>query len=40
MTHTCIVAGCSLSANECPRGTMCCDLSQFGLGTLCGAACP
>jgi hypothetical protein len=40
MTHTCIVAGCSLTANECPRGTMCCDLSRFGLGTLCGAACP
>jgi hypothetical protein len=41
MTHTCIVAGCSLTANECPRGTMCCDLSRFGLGTLCAAgACP
>ena len=39
-THTCVVVGCSLSANDCPRGTMCCDLSAFGMGTACAAACP
>lgn len=38
-THTCIVAGCSLATDDCPRGTMCCDFSQYGLGTLCAAAC-
>jgi hypothetical protein len=38
-SHTCIVNGCSLSANECPKGTMCCDFSSFGLGTLCAEAC-
>jgi hypothetical protein len=38
-SHTCIVAGCSLDESECPRGTMCCDFSQYGLGTLCAGAC-
>jgi hypothetical protein len=38
-SHTCIVAGCSLDHGACPRGTMCCDFSQYGLGTLCAGAC-
>jgi hypothetical protein len=38
-THTCGVAGCSLDNGACPRGTMCCDFSQYGLGTLCATAC-
>lgn len=38
-THTCIVSGCSLSDSDCPRGTMCCDFSGYGLGTLCAEAC-
>lgn len=38
-SHTCIVAGCSLDNGACPRGTMCCDFSQYGFGTLCAAAC-
>ena len=38
-THTCGIAGCSLTANDCPRGSMCCDFSSFGLGTLCAGAC-
>lgn len=38
-THSCGIAGCSLTANDCPRGTMCCDFSSFGLGTLCAGVC-
>jgi hypothetical protein len=38
-THTCIVAGCSLTTNDCPRDQTCCDFSGFGLGTLCAGAC-
>jgi hypothetical protein len=38
-THTCDVQGCSLTDNDCPRGTMCCDFSSFGLGTLCAESC-
>jgi hypothetical protein len=40
MTHSCLVSGCSLTANDCPRDTMCCDFSRFRLGTLCAGACP
>jgi hypothetical protein len=36
-THTCGVSGCSLTANDCPRNTMCCDFSGFG--TACAGAC-
>jgi hypothetical protein len=41
-SHTCLVAGCSLELDDCPRGTGCCDLSAFGAGTLCISpeACP
>jgi hypothetical protein len=38
-THTCGISGCSLTASECPRDTMCCDFSSYGLGTLCAGAC-
>jgi hypothetical protein len=38
-THSCIVQGCSLSSDDCPRGTTCCDFSSYGLGTLCAEAC-
>ncbi|HEX3760708.1 MAG TPA: hypothetical protein VHW23_18465 [Kofleriaceae bacterium] len=38
-THSCIVAGCSLTADDCPRGQTCCDFSGFGLGNLCAGAC-
>jgi hypothetical protein len=38
-THTCVVSNCSLTDNDCPRGSMCCDFSAFGLGTLCAGAC-
>jgi hypothetical protein len=39
MTHVCIVQGCSLTMHDCPRGTMCCDFSRFGAGTLCTGGC-
>jgi hypothetical protein len=38
-THTCLVSGCTARGEECPRGTECCDLSTYGLGTLCLGAC-
>ena len=38
-SHTCIVAGCTVGDGACPRGTLCCDFSQYGFGTLCAAAC-
>lgn len=38
-THTCVVSDCSLTDHDCPRSTMCCDFSAFGLGTLCAGAC-
>jgi hypothetical protein len=34
-SHTCLVGGCSLELDDCPRGTGCCDLSAYGAGTLC-----
>lgn len=40
MTHQCLVQGCSLTLNDCPRGTMCCNFARFGLGTLCAGGCP
>lgn len=39
-SHACIVQGCSLSANDCPRDMTCCDLSNFGVGTACLLECP
>jgi hypothetical protein len=38
-SHTCIVQGCSLTADDCPRDNTCCDFSSYGLGTLCAGAC-
>lgn len=38
--HSCIVAGCSLETDNCPRDSTCCDFSVYGLGTLCAGACP
>jgi hypothetical protein len=43
MTHTCLVQGCSVSAQDCFVGEECCDLSRFGLpAPLClpQGACP
>jgi hypothetical protein len=39
---TCAVDGCTVGIDECPRGTECCDLSQYGVGTVCVplGACP
>ena len=39
-SHACVVAGCSVDADNCPRGNSCCDLSAFGAGTVCMAVCP
>jgi hypothetical protein len=39
VSHTCIIAGCSLADSDCSRGTMCCDYSGYGLGTLCTPSC-
>jgi hypothetical protein len=38
-THTCVIQGCSLTDQDCPRNSLCCDFSGFGLGTLCAGAC-
>ena len=38
-SHVCLISGCSLTANDCPRDLTCCDFSNFGLGTLCAGAC-
>ena len=37
-THSCIVAGCDLVKNDCPRGQTCSDFSMFGLPNLCVGA--
>lgn len=34
-SHSCQIQGCTVGVDECPRGNSCCDLSGFGLGTLC-----
>jgi hypothetical protein len=38
-THTCVVAGCTIGTDDCPRGLQCCDFSGFGLPNLCAEAC-
>lgn len=38
-TDSCHVAGCSVTANDCPRGNVCCDYTAYGIGTLCGPVC-
>jgi len=37
-THTCVIQGCSLTDNDCPRDLTCTDYSSFGIGTLCAGA--
>ena|SRR5687768_123335 len=39
-THACLVVGCALDKDDCPRGNTCCDLSAYGAGTACMAVCP
>jgi hypothetical protein len=39
VSHSCGIAGCSLTADDCPRGTLCCDFSGYGLGNLCAGTC-
>jgi hypothetical protein len=34
-THSCVVAACSLTANDCPRGSRCVDYSGYGLPNIC-----
>jgi hypothetical protein len=38
----CVVHGCTVGVDDCPRDTKCCDFSSFGIGTLCAPAvnCP
>jgi hypothetical protein len=38
----CVVHGCTVGTDDCPRDTKCCDFSGFGLGTVCAPAenCP
>ena len=31
----CVVHGCTLGTDDCPRDTQCCDFSTYGLGTIC-----
>ncbi len=31
----CLVTGCTVGVEDCPRGMECCDLSAFALGTAC-----
>jgi len=35
VSNTCLVRGCSLAPDSCFAGKQCCDLSAFGLPTLC-----
>jgi hypothetical protein len=38
VSHTCLVSDCSVTPDSCSAGKECCDLSAFGLPTLCIAA--
>ena len=31
----CVVQGCTMGTDDCPRDTACCDFSNYGIGTLC-----
>ena len=31
VSHTCLVQGCSVAAQDCFEGTQCCDFTQFGV---------
>jgi hypothetical protein len=35
VTGTCLVRGCTVAPDNCYQGKECCDLSDFGLPTLC-----
>ena len=35
VSHTCLVRGCSVAPDSCSSGRECCDLTAFGLPTLC-----
>jgi hypothetical protein len=35
VSHACVVQGCSVEENDCFEGNECCDLSAFGMPTLC-----
>jgi hypothetical protein len=35
VSQTCVVEGCSVEANDCFVGEECCDLTAFGMPTLC-----
>ncbi|MEO8701862.1 MAG: hypothetical protein ABI867_17590 [Kofleriaceae bacterium] len=39
---SCVVDGCTVGVDDCPRDTACCDFSSFGIGTVCAPAelCP
>jgi hypothetical protein len=34
-SHTCQVEGCTLEPDDCYPGSICCDLTAFGMPTLC-----
>lgn len=36
----CVVQGCSIGGNDCPGKNLCCDLSPYGLSTVCLEKCP
>lgn len=38
VSGTCLISGCNVSPDSCSTGKECCDLSTFGLPTLCIAA--
>lgn len=38
VTQSCLVQGCTVSPDNCFTGSQCCDLSKYGLPTLCVAA--
>jgi hypothetical protein len=35
VSHVCLVQGCTLGGSDCYAGASCCDLSRFGMPTLC-----
>lgn len=39
LSHSCIVGGCTVEGDECPRSQECCDYTSFGFGFICQAAC-
>jgi len=33
--NLCVVQGCTVGVDDCPRDSKCCDFSAFGFGTIC-----